>query len=296
MQCKTDKIWLHSCKLLRRIAGGGSDEELALLRDGVAKFASFDKLWMMLLQCMEHRNEDQECIAIANRALQRCSDSIPLWLEYVRILAHKLGKYGKARSVLQSATLQHPECEDLHLASAKLELFENRKKNEQIYRNDAGYQQCKSLIAKGLQQCPQSGKLCAFEIEIEPVASKKGKCVQAIKKCPNDVFVFVEVAKYFVQIRKMKRAKEWFERAVIANPLHGDAWAYFYWFCCSNGKNETECNAVLERACAANPKYGDLWLAVSKKIGNEGMNKRDILLNVIEQHIKPFDGFPIKVI
>ena len=102
----------------------------------------------------------------------------------------------------------------------------------------------------------------------------------------------MEVAKYFVQIGKFKRAKEWFERAVIADALHGDAWAYFYYFC----KNEEEKQNILKRACSANPKYGEMWIRISKKIGNEGMAKKDILLKVVDEEIAPFDGFPIQVI
>ena len=60
-ECNTDKIWLHSCKLLRQCHGGGSDEELKLELIAVDKFCRFDKLWMMILQCYEQRGEYKKC-------------------------------------------------------------------------------------------------------------------------------------------------------------------------------------------------------------------------------------------
>jgi len=314
-QCGTDKIWLHSAKLLRRIKGGGSDEELALEQVAVEKFARFDKLWMMLMQCWEQKGRYAKCCEIAERAFKFVPESIDLWLEFIRILSSKLSKYAKARSILQSATLRHPKEDRLWLAAAKLELEENHdleaglgpdrdavkgpdngRAIRMIYRNEAGYQQCKSLLAKGLQQCPESGLLLAFEIEIEPLASKKSKCVQSITKCPNEVHVFTEVAKYFIQIRKLKRAKEWFERAVLANCLYGDAWCFYYWFSIKYGMEEKVQQNIMARACQANPKYGSLWTKVSKRIGNEGLSKKQILNLVVKEWIEPCDGFAIQVV
>ena len=313
-QCGTDKIWLHSAKLLRRIKGGGSDEELALEQLAVDKFPRFDKIWMMLMQCYEQRIEYEKCCETAERAFKFVPDSIDLWLEYIRILSSKLHKYAKARSILQSALLRHPKVDRLWLTAAKLELEENHDLerglgpdrntikngdpivNRMIYRNDVNYQQCKSMIAKGLQQCPDSGLLYAFEIEIEPLASKKGKCVPAIKKCPSNVHVFTEVGKYFIQIRKLKRAKEWFERAVIANCEYGDAWCFYYWFAVKYGMAEKEQQNIMNRCVQSNPKYGMLWTKVSKRIGNEGLSKKQILMKVVKEWIEPCDGFAIQVV
>ena len=294
-KCNTDKIWLHSCKLLRQLNGGGSNDELKLELIACDKFKTFDKLWMMLIQCYEQRKEYKKCIEIADKALKFCNSSINLWLEYIRILWSKAKKHAKARSILQNATLQHPKEDILWLTAAKLELEENHDENDMIYRTQSEYQQCKSLIAKGLQQCPSSGLLYAFDIEIEPVQSKKSKCVLSIKKCPNNVYVFVQIAKYFIQIRKLKRAKEWFERAIIANNQYGDAWCYYYWYSL-NYLKENQQSDIKERCISAGPKYGELWIKVSKKIGNEGLSKEQILLRVVKNHIEPCKGFPIQVV
>lgn len=59
---------------------------------------------------------------------------------------------------------------------------------------------------------------------------RRTKSVDALKKCEHDADVLLAVSKLFWTERKVKKAREWFQRTVKIDPDFGDAWAYFYKF------------------------------------------------------------------
>ena len=59
---------------------------------------------------------------------------------------------------------------------------------------------------------------------------RRTKSVDALKKCEHDPQVLLAVAKMVWTERKMKKAREWFQRTVKVDPDYGDAWAYYYKF------------------------------------------------------------------
>jgi len=144
---------------------------------------------MMRAQLASRQNNYIEARSICQQGVKHCPNSVALWLEYANI-EESGGRIAKARSVLEFARLKIEKSDALFLAAAKLELNADKITGR-------GLANAQSIIAKGLQQCENSGLLHAFAIEIEPLATKKSKCVEAIKKCVNDVHVFTEVAKFF---------------------------------------------------------------------------------------------------
>ena len=52
-----------------------------------------------------------------------------------------------------------------------------------------------NLMAKALQECPNSGILWAESIFMEPRPQRKTKSVDALKKCEHDSHVLLAVAK-----------------------------------------------------------------------------------------------------
>lgn len=59
---------------------------------------------------------------------------------------------------------------------------------------------------------------------------RRTKSVDALKKCEHNADVLLAVAKLFWTERKIKKAREWFQRTIKIDPDFGDAWAYFYKF------------------------------------------------------------------
>jgi len=133
-----------------------------------------------------------------------------------------------------------------------------------------------SLMAKALQECPNSGLLWADEILNAPRAQQSAKSKDASSRCDNDPLVVVAIARIFENSRKYAKARRWFDRAVTLNPDLGDSWAYYYAFELRHG-DESQQADVMKRYLEAEPCHGEEWTAVSKQQGNWGLAK-DLLL------------------
>jgi len=281
-KCNTPKVWMKSAMLERQL--GNTLKEKSLLDEALTLFGAqlgkeSGKLWMMRAQASERSSDWSEARLICQKGVKYLSNCVTLWLEYARIECAQ-SRISKARSVLETARLKNPTSEELWLAAAELELNADHPSANGI---DRRLEIAKSLVAKGLQQCPNSGRLLAYGIRIEPMATKKGKCVLAIKALKNDVHVFTEVARFFWQCRKVKQAKDWFERAVAAGPDWGDAWAHYLKFVQQYGTPQQQ-KEVIERCISANPKHGQMWTKISKQIGQESLTTEDILSSVTKKY------------
>ena len=237
--------------------------EILLLDEGIQKYPGYDKLWLMRIQASERSKDYLKCRKLCREATNQCSHSVNLWCEYARIELSQ-NRVSKARSVLETARNFIPNNDMLWFKTAELEF------------KHASLNVCKSKLAQGLQECPGSGLLWAFSIEIEPFASRKSICVQAIKACPNDAYVFTAVAIFFWHRRKIKPATDWFERAIASKPDYGDGWAHYLKFLKEYGSIQQQ-NDIRDRCSDAKPKYGLLWQQVSKKIGNDLKETKQIL-------------------
>ena len=122
-----------------------------------------------------------------------------------------------------------------------------------------------NLAAKALQECPDAGELWADAIASAPRPARKGKSLEALKRCDNDARVIVAVSALFVAERKHAKARKWFARALALEPDLGDAWARSYAFELVDGNEGTQ-QDVLERCVAAEPTHGELWTSVSKSL------------------------------
>lgn len=74
---------------------------------------------------------------------------------------------------------------------------------------------------------------------------RRTKSVDALKKCEHSADVLLAVAKLFWTERKIRKAREWFQRTVKIDPDFGDAWAFFYKFELLHGTQVSQRNAVL---------------------------------------------------
>jgi len=147
----------------------------------------------------------------------------------------------------------------------------------------SNFKMAQTVLAKGLQECPNAGILWAETIEMESPTQKKTKSVDALKRCDNDPLVIVAVAKIFWSDRKIDKARTWFNRAVNINPDLGDAWAYFYKFEIQNGTEEQQ-KAILKRCVDADPHHGEKWIAIAKDPANSRL-KAELILKKITANL-----------
>ncbi|KAI4333982.1 hypothetical protein L6164_018726 [Bauhinia variegata] len=246
---------------------GNIDEERRLLGEGLKRFPSFFKLWLMLGQLEERLGRLEKAKEVYDTGLKHCPNCISLWLSLGN-LEEKMNGLGKARAVLTMARKKNHQNPDLWLAAVRAELRHGNKKEADI------------LMAKALQECPNSGILWAASIGMVPGPQRKTKSMDALKKCDHDAHVIAAVAKLFWHDRKVVKARTWLNRAVILAPDIGDFWALCYKFELQHGIKETQ-KDVLKICVATEPKHGEKWQAISKAVENSHQPKEAILKKLI---------------
>ncbi|KDO29186.1 hypothetical protein SPRG_05428 [Saprolegnia parasitica CBS 223.65] len=261
----TARVWMKSVLLERETERGAAEEDL--LKSGMANYKSFDKLYMMAGQFYEDHEQWEAARQAYRDGIAACPKSVPLWRLSSR-LEEKLQGATKARSVLEVARLRNPKNDLLWLEAIRLE---GRHANVKGQEN---------LLAKALQDCPDSGLLLAASIDMAPRTQKKRVSLEALKKKDNDPSVCLSVAKLFWHERKITKARKWLERTVQLNPDFGDGWATYYAFELKDG-NESQRSSVLERCVQAEPRHGELWCAISKQTAYRKKPTRELLKLVV---------------
>ena len=189
----------------------------------------------------------------------------------------------KARSVLDRARLAVPKSAELWTESVRVE------------RRANNIPQAKVLMAKALQEVPNSGLLWSEAIwHLEPRTQRKPRSLEAIKKVDNDPILFVTVARIFWGERKLEKAQNWFEKAILLDSDIGDTWAWYYKFLlqhgtevCRNGAlfavgvelilMQEKRNDVIQKCIMSEPKHGEVWQAIAKDPKNARNGTEDIL-------------------
>ncbi|RLN28236.1 protein STABILIZED1 [Panicum miliaceum] len=165
---------------------------------------------------------------VYENGLKHRSSCIPLWLSLSR-LEEKISGLSKSRAVLTMARKKNPATPKLWLAAIRAELRHGNKR------------EANALLAKALQECPTSGILWATSIEMVPRPKRKGKSLDAIKRCDHDRHVLATVAKLFWHDRKVDKARNWLNRAVTFALDIGDFWGLYYKFEIQHG-NAMRCS------------------------------------------------------
>lgn len=275
----TERVWMKSAIVEREL--GNIEEERKLLNEGLKQFPSFFKLWLMLGQLEERlaeaaKQQDQtekqhshkmEAKKVYDSGLKSCPNSVPLWLSLAN-LEEEMSGLSKARAALTMARKRNPQNPELWLAAVRAELKHGYKKEADI------------LMAKALQECPNSGILWAASIEMAPRPQRKSKSMDALKKCEHDPHVIAAVAKLFWIDRKVDKARNWLNKAVTLAPDVGDFWALLYKFELQHGTEENQ-KDILKRCVAAEPKHGEKWQPVSKAVENSHQPTESILKKVV---------------
>jgi pre-mRNA-processing factor 6 len=261
-QAPTDRVWMKSVVFERVL--GNSDIALDLVLQALQLFPASPKLWMLKGQIYEDQGkigQARDTYATGVKAVPR---SVPLWLLYAR-LEENAGLVVKARSVLDRARLAVPKNAELWTESVRLE------------RRAGNLAQAKSLMARAQQEVPKSGLLWMEQIwHLEPRTQRKPRSLEAIKKVDSDPILFVSVARIFWADRKLEKAQNWFEKALVLDSDQGDSWAWYYRFLQQHGTEEKRAEVVTK--CVLNePRHGETWQKVAKNPKNARKGVEEIL-------------------
>ncbi|KAG0376876.1 hypothetical protein BGX24_007069 [Mortierella sp. AD032] len=260
----TMKVWMKSAVLERQL--GKIPEALQLLDQGLVKYPTAERLWMIRGQILMDRGDNQKARENYIKARQNCPKSVPIAILASR-LEEKAGLLTKARALLDKARLLNPKTPELWLESVRIELRGNNV-------NFA-----KTQMAKALQECPSSGLLWSESVWLETRAQRKGKIVDALKKSDNSVHVIVTAARLFWSDRQVEKARSWFLKAEKSDSDLGDAWAWHYKFEVEHG-DEARKKDLAMRCKASEPRHGEYWQPVFKDLRNAGKPLDEILILV----------------
>lgn len=267
-QAPTDRVWTKSVVFERVL--GNVEAALDLTLRALQLFPAAAKLWMLKGQIYEDLGKIGQAREAYGTGVKAVPKSVPLWLLYAR-LEENAGLTVKARSVLDRARLAVPKNAELWCESVRLE------------RRAGNTAQAKTMMAKAHQEVPKSGLLWAEQIwHLEPRTQRKPRSLEAIKKVDQDATLFVAVARIFWADRKLEKAQNWFEKALVLDSDVGDSWAWYYKFLLQHGTEEKRGDVVTK--CVLNePRHGEVWQAVAKKPQNSRKGVEEILKLVAEE-------------
>ncbi|RDW92285.1 putative pre-mRNA splicing factor prp1 [Coleophoma crateriformis] len=265
-EAPTDRVWMKSVSFERQL--GNVEAALDLVNQALQLFPSAAKLWMMKGQIYETEGKLPQAREAYSTGTKACPRSVPLWLLFSR-LEEKAGMIVKARSVLDRARLAVPKSPELWTETVRLE------------RRANNIAQAKTLMAKALQEVPNSGLLYSEAIwHLEPRTQRKPRSLEAIKKVDSDPILFVTVARIFWGERKLEKAQNWFEKAIVLDSDLGDTWAWYYKFLLQHGTEEKRAD-VIAKCILSEPRHGEVWQSVAKDPKNAGKEFDEILKIVV---------------
>jgi pre-mRNA-processing factor 6 len=285
-EAPTDRVWTKSVAFERQL--GDVDAALDLVTQALQLFPGTAKLWMMKGQIYEGEGKLPLAREAYSTGTKACPKSVPLWLLFSR-LEEKAGMIVKARSVLDRARLAVPKSAELWTESVRVE------------RRANNISQAKVLMAKALQEVPTSGLLYSESIwHLEPRTQRKPRALEAIKKVDNDPILFVTIARIFWGERRLEKAQNWFEKAILLDSDLGDTWAWYYKFLLQHGTEvsctttrdkfrEFEANMhlqekradVIAKCILSEPRHGEIWQSVAKDPKNATLGTEQILKIVV---------------
>ena len=214
---------------------GQIDTALETLATAIKKYPKFAKLYMIQGQIHQDRKNYAAARASYAAGIKQCPKEVTLW-----ILASRLeeadGKSIKARALLDKARLANPGSDVLWAEAVGVEERSGgAAQAKTVLARGKRHSFARSLISDGLlhtglQECPTSGLLWSMTIWSEPRPTRKARSADALRKAADDPLVLCTVARLFWAERKIEKARQWFERAITANPDLGDNWGWWLKF------------------------------------------------------------------
>ncbi|KAH9173056.1 PRP1 splicing factor, N-terminal-domain-containing protein [Lactarius sanguifluus] len=244
---ESEQIWLAAVKL------EAENGELAVARELLVRartVADTERIWMKSAVFERQQGQAELALKTVSTALSKYPKFAKLYMIQGQI--HQAAKdYSVARAAYAAGLKAVPK--DITLGCLPRGWSTRRatcsgQEAVGIEERSGASAQAKALLARALQECPSSGVLW------------RGAWT-ALKKCADDALVICTVARLFWAERKIDKARQWFERAIGANPDVGDAQA----------------EDVAARCTAAEPHHGATWQAIAKDDANRGRSTRELL-------------------
>ncbi|KAK0615841.1 pre-mRNA splicing factor prp1-like protein [Bombardia bombarda] len=258
----TDRVWMRSVAFERQLGDG--EAALDLVREALLLFPAAPKLWMMKGQIYEDQGNPAQAREAYSTGVRAVPSSVPMWLLYSR-LEERCGNVVKARSVLDRARQAVPKSPELWTELIRVE------------RRAGNVNQAKSLMASALQQMPKSGLLWAERIlNLEVRTQRKSLLAEAIKKVEDDPILLVTAARILWAERKLDRAQNWFDKALLLDRDIGDTWAWYYKFLSQHGTEEKR-EELVSKCVLNDPRHGEHWQAIAKNPENANKKTDEIL-------------------
>ncbi|KAI1332552.1 PRP1 splicing factor [Xylariaceae sp. FL0255] len=263
-QAPTDRVWMKSAAFERQL--GNLDDALDLVQEALNLFPAYPKLWMMKGQIYEDLGKQPQAREAYATGVKAVPKSVPLWILYAR-LEEKMGLLPKARSVLDRARLAVPKNAELWCEAVRLELRAGDKKHAQSLMERAGRDVPKN----------QQGPLWSERIwHLTEPRQRKPRAVDGVKEADNDPVLLVAVARIFWGERKLEKAQNWFEKALVRDSDLGDSWAWYYKFLCEHGTPEKR-EEVVAKCVSVEPRHGEVWQRVAKDPKNARKSIEEVL-------------------
>ncbi|KAI1657319.1 pre-mRNA splicing factor [Daldinia decipiens] len=263
-EAPTDRVWMKSAVFERQL--DDLDAALDLVQQALNLFPASAKLWMMKGQIYEDLSKPLQAREAYSTGVKAVPKSVPLWLLYSR-LEEKLGQLPKARSVLDRARLAVPKSAELWCESVRVE------------RRAQNTKQAESLMERALRDVPKADQGILWSEKIWHLTTRpqrKPRALEAIKEVDNDPALLVAVARIFWGERRLEKAQNWFEKALVRDSDLGDSWAWYYKFLLEHGTQEKR-EEVVSKCISVEPRHGEVWQAIAKNPKNARKGVEEIL-------------------
>ncbi|KAI1649182.1 pre-mRNA splicing factor [Daldinia loculata] len=263
-EAPTDRVWMKSAVFERQL--DDLDAALDLVQQALNLFPTSAKLWMMKGQIYEDLSKPLQAREAYSTGVKAVPKSVPLWLLYSR-LEEKLGQLPKARSVLDRARLAVPKSAELWCESVRVE------------RRAQNTKQAESLMERALRDVPKADQGILWSEKIWHLTTRpqrKPRALEAIKEVDNDPALLVAVARIFWGERRLEKAQNWFEKALVRDSDLGDSWAWYYKFLLEHGTQEKR-EEVVSKCISVEPRHGEVWQAIAKNPKNARKGVEEIL-------------------
>ncbi|KAK6951130.1 hypothetical protein Daesc_007660 [Daldinia eschscholtzii] len=263
-EAPTDRVWMKSAAFERQL--DDPDAALDLVQQALNLFPASAKLWMMKGQIYEDLGQPLQAREAYSTGVKAVPKSVPLWLLYSR-LEEKLGQLPKARSVLDRARLAVPKSAELWCESVRVE------------RRAQNTKQAESLMERALRDVPKADQGILWSEKIWHLTTRpqrKPRALEAIKEVDNDPTLLVAVARIFWGERRLEKAQNWFEKALVRDSDLGDSWAWYYKFLLEHGTQEKR-EEVVSKCVSVEPRHGEVWQAIAKNPKNARKSVEEIL-------------------
>lgn len=246
-----------------------------LCDEALANFPEEPKLYLQKAQVLEDDGElrqAREALSIGSRI---CPKSAEVWISLANVDV-KLGNPSRARSILDTAILENPKSASLWVAKIQLELDGN------------DIPTVRQLINRGRQQFPSSPEVWIHHLTMIPKMShRKNAFIDALKQTNNASQILLGIGVFFWIDGQFGKAKAWFDRALNADKLNGDAWGWAFCFIEKQG-SESDKALLVENL----KKHFDLinkgktWISVVKDHRNFDKGPSEIIAEVSQKLLK----------